>query len=420
MTTLVLGAGVIGVTSAYYLARNGHKVTVIDRQPGPALETSFANGGQISASHTEPWANPANVPKIIKWLGRDDAPLKFRLKADPALWSWCLRFLVNCTTGRADINAERMLRLALYSRDMLTALRHDTAIEYDQLSTGILHIYRDKKALGAASARARLMNDLGLDRTPYDVEACQALEPALKTAAESGLISGGIFTPGDESGDAHTFTTALAGLAEKKGVRFQYNCQINSLIVKDGRIQGVQTTQGDFEATSCIVALGSYSPLLLKPLGLTLPVYPAKGYSVTLDVGDTHDAPFVSLIQDELKLVYSRLGGRLRIAGMAEIDGYNTRIEEQRARQILKAALTLFPNCPHSESNEFWAGLRPKTPDSVPVIGKTTIDNLYLNTGHGTLGWTMACGSAKILADLVSGNEPEISLDGLAISRFGQ
>ena len=420
MTTLVLGAGVIGGTSAYYLARAGHEVVVIDRQPGPALETSFANGGQISASHTEPWASPSNFPEIIKWLGRDDAPLKFRLKADPALWSWCLRFLVNCTKGRADINTERMLRLALYSRDLLADLRHDTGIEYDQLSTGILHIYRDKKVFDAASARVRMMNDLGLDRSLLDVEACLALEPALKTAADNDLIRGGIFTPGDESGDAHTFTTALAGLAEKMGVQFQYNTRITGLIVKDGCIKAIQTTQGEFEATSCVVALGSYSPLLLKPLGITLPVYPAKGYSVTLDVGDSPDAPFVSLIQDELKLVYSRLGKRLRIAGTAEIAGYNTQVDDQRARQILKAALTLFPNSPSCQSGEFWAGLRPKTPDSVPIIGKTTIDNLYLNTGHGTLGWTMACGSAKILADLVSGNEPDISLDGLAISRFGQ
>ncbi|MBC8267642.1 MAG: D-amino acid dehydrogenase [Rhodospirillaceae bacterium] len=420
MTTLVLGAGVIGVTSAYYLARAGHKVVVIDRQPGPALETSFANGGQISASHTEPWASPSNVPNIIKWLGRDDAPLKFRLKADPALWSWCIRFIANCTKGRADINTERMLRLALYSRDLLADLRHDTGIEYDQLSTGILHIYRDKKALAAARERMILMNDLGLDRTLLDVESCQALEPALKTAAQNGLISGGIFTPGDESGDAHTFTTALAGMAEKMGVQFRYNCRINDLVVKDGRVKAAQTNQGDFDATSCVVALGSYSPLLLKPLGISLPVYPAKGYSVTLDVGDSPDAPFVSLIQDELKLVYSRLGGRLRIAGTAEIAGYDTQVDDQRARQILKAALTLFPDSPRTESGEFWAGLRPKTPDSVPIIGKTTIENLHLNTGHGTLGWTMACGSAKVLADLVSGNEPEISLDGLGINRFGK
>ncbi|NQU55736.1 MAG: D-amino acid dehydrogenase [Rhodospirillales bacterium] len=418
MTTLVLGAGVIGVTTAYYLARAGHKVVVIERQPGPALETSFANGGQISPCHSAPWASPATLPKIIKWLGRDDAPLKFRLKADPALWSWCLRFLANCTKGRAAINTERMLRLALYSRDTLAALRLDTAIQYDQLSKGILHIYQDERELAATRHRVQAMNDLGLERTPLDVAACLALEPALETAARGGLLSGGIFTPGDESGDAHTFTAALADLAAEMGVEFRYDCPVNRLMVKGSQIRGVETAQGVFQAKACVVALGSYSPLLLKPLGITLPVYPAKGYSVTLDVGDSPKAPFVSLIQDELKLVYSRLGRRLRIAGTAEIAGYNTEIDDNRARQILKAALTLFPDCPQPGEAEFWAGLRPKTPDSVPVIGKTGINNLYLNTGHGTLGWTMACGSGKVLADLISGNEPEISLDGLEIDRF--
>jgi D-amino-acid dehydrogenase len=417
MTTLVLGAGVIGVTSAYYLAKAGHKVVVIERQPGPALETSFANGGQISASNTEPWANPANLSKIITWLGRD-APFKLRLNANPALWTWCLRFLANCTKDRADINTERMLRLALYSRDMLAALRRDTCIEYDQLSTGILHIYRDQKILDAASERARVMNEMGLASSPLDVEACLALEPALKTAIETNLINGGIFTPGDESGDAHTFTKALAGLAEKMGVQFHYNCQINNLIVKDGGIKAVQTNQGEFKAMCCVVALGSYSPLLLKPLGIILPVYPAKGYSVTFNVGDSSDAPFVSMVQDELKLVYSRLGGRLRVAGTAEINDYNTQIDDQRARHILNAVLALFPNSPNSKRGEFWAGLRPKTPDSVPIIGKTSVDNLYLNTGHGSLGWTMACGSAMVIADLLSEKEPEINLKGLGINRF--
>jgi len=419
MTTLILGAGVIGVTSAYYLACAGHKVVVVERQPGPALETSFANGGQISACHTEPWATPANVPNIIKWLGRDDAPLKFRLKADPALWAWCLRFLINCTNGRASINAERMLRLALYSRDVLANLRRDTGIQYDHLSKGIIHIYRDKHILQAAAKRMQAMKGLGLDRQLLDVAACLALEPALKTAADDGLISGGIFTPGDESGDAHTFTSALADLAARMGVEFRYDCKIDHLMVENGRFTGVETSQGVHEAESCIVALGSYSPLLLKPLGLNLPVYPAKGYSVTLDVGDSAKAPFVGLIQDELKLVYSRLGGRLRIAGTAEIAGHNTDIDDTRAQHILKAALTLFPDCPAQDEVEFWAGLRPNTPDSVPVLGRTNIDNLYLNTGHGTLGWTMACGSGKVMADVISGRQPEIDLDGLAINRFG-
>ena len=418
MTTLVLGAGVIGVTTAYYLARTGHRVVVVERQPGPALETSFANGGQISACHTEPWATPATLPRIIKWLGRDDAPLKFRLKADPALFSWCLKFLLNCTEARTLKNMERMLRIALYSRDSLDELRLDTAIEYDQLSNGILHIYLDPKELTAASKQAEAMNQLGLDWRLMDRQACVALEPALKTAVNNSRICGGLFTPGDESGDAHTFTKALANMALNLGVDFQYDTTINRLLVKDGQFAGIDTDKGIFEADSCVVAMGSFSPLLLKPHGINLPVYPAKGYSVTLPLTKDVTAPSVSLIQDEMKLVYSRLGDRLRIAGTAEIAGYDDRIDEKRARNIMRAALELFPDIPEPEDPGFWAGLRPKTPDSVPVIGPTKIDNLYLNTGHGTLGWTMACGSGRILADLISGVEPDIPINGLKIDRF--
>jgi D-amino-acid dehydrogenase len=418
MTTLILGAGVIGVTTAYYLAKAGHKVVVAERQPGPALETSFANGGQISACHTEPWATPDTLPKIIKWLGRDDAPLKFRLKADPALLSWCVRFLVNCTRTRAVTNAERMLRVALYSRDCLAELRQETNVQYDQLSHGILHVYRDTRELAVAAGRIQVMNDHGLTRHALDADACVAREPALETAKNNGQLCGGIYTPGDESGDAHAFTQALAKLAASMGVEFHYDCPINRLIVKDGHFKGVDTRKGVIEADSCIVALGSYSPLLLRPLGINLPIYPAKGYSVTLDVGDSKKAPDVSLIQDELKLVYSRLGKRLRIAGTAEIAGYNDDINDQRADFILDAALALFPDCGAAESAEFWAGLRPKTPDSVPVLGPTKIDGLYLNTGHGTLGWTMACGSGRILADLIGQKTTEIDLCGLRLDRF--
>ena len=418
MTTLVLGAGVIGVTTAYYLAKAGHKVVVIERQPGPALETSFANGGQISACHTEPWATPATLPKILKWLGRDDAPLKFRLKADPALWSWCLQFLANCTPGRANINTERMLRIALYSREKLAELRTDTGIEYGQLSTGILHIYEDGREFDSAQRRAKAMNAMGLERHPLDAERCVEVEPALRTAQSKDLISGGIFTPGDESGDAHAFTTALAALAADAGVTFHYNCPVKRLIVKDGAFKGIETNEGVIEGKSGVVALGCYSPLLLKPLGIHLPIYPAKGYSVTLPIANEGKAPSVSLIQDELKLVYSRLGNELRVAGTAEIAGYNTDIDEKRAKFIEQAARTLFPETFDAGSAEYWAGLRPKTPDSVPVLGPTTIDNLYLNTGHGTLGWTMACGSGKILADLISGQRPEVDLNGLRMDRF--
>lgn len=418
MTTLVLGAGVTGITTAYYLAKAGHKVTVIERQPGAALETSFANGGQISACHTEPWATPATLIKIIKWLGSNNAPLKFRLTRDPKLWSWCARFLLNCTDTRALVNMERMLRIALYSRDQLSKLKKDTGITYDQLNKGILHIYKNPKEQVAAIKRVQLMNDLGLVRHVLDEAGCVALEPALESAIDNHLISGGIFTPDDESGNTYSFSKALAKLCINLGVEFQYNNPIKRLIVKDGCFKGLETEENTFESESCVVALGSYSPLVLTPLGINLPVYPVKGYSVTLPVTNLKKAPRVSLIQDELKLVYSRLGNRLRVAGMGEIAGYNLNVDEVRSKSILKSALALFPDCSKQEMAEFWSGLRPQTPDSVPVLGPTKIDNLYLNTGHSTLGWTMACGSGKILADLISGKDLEIDLNGLEISRF--
>ncbi len=418
MTTLVLGAGVTGITTAYYLAKAGQKVTVIDRQPGVAMETSFANGGQVSASHAEPWASPATLLKILKWLWRDDAPLKFRLRGDPELWSWCVRFLSNCSKSQALINTERMLRVALYSRKQLNKLKKETGIDYDQLNKGILHFYRDPKELAAASGRIQAMIDLGLERRLVDTDTCIELEPALKSAAENNLIRGGIFTPGDESGNTHAFCIALAELCVKMGVKFYYDSPIKRLIIKNGTFREVETKTDTFEAENCVVALGSYSPLLLKPLGINLPVYPVKGYSITLPVTNQEAAPQVSLIQDELKLVYSRFGSRLRVAGMAEIAGYDTTIDKVRSQLVLSSALTLFPDCCNREIAEFWSGLRPQTPDSVPVLGTTKINNLFLNTGHSTLGWTMACGSGKILADLITSQELEVDLKGLEISRF--
>jgi len=417
-TALVLGAGVIGVTTAYTLARAGLNVTVIDRQPGPGLETSYANGGQISACHTEPWAGPSTIPRILKWLGRADAPLAFRLKTDPAMWSWCLKFIANCNERALAINMERMLRVALLSRDALIAVRAETGIEYDQLSTGILHIYENSDDYEQALRRADEMNELGLFRKPMTPQGCGDLEPALKSAQSRGLLAGGIYTPEDESGDAYAFTAKLAGIAERMGVKFHYGQSIDKLLTRGRRIDGVLCGDQSFGAAHYVMALGSYSPLLLKPLGIRVPIYPAKGYSATLPLDDAAKAPTVSLIQDEKKLVYSRLGNRLRIAGTAEIRGYDTSLDQRRAGLIVDAALELFPGAGRAERAELWTGLRPTTPDSVPVIGRTPYDNLILNTGHGTLGWTMACGSARIVTDLVLGRVPEIAIDGLDSGRF--
>lgn len=416
MRVTVLGAGVIGVATAYYLARAGHEVTVVDRQPGPALETSFANGGQISANHVTPWATPATPWKTLKWLGRTDAPLLFHLRADPALWAWSVRFLANCTSRRMRINIDRALRLALYSRSELAKLRSETGIRYDALTRGILHIFRNVRDYREALPQVDLMNRLGCVRRVVSVDECVDLEPAL--AGVGDQLVGGIFSPDDESGDAYAFTVQLAEICAGLGVDFRYGVRIEGLVVDGWRIDGVETDAGIIGGDAFVVALGSYSPHLVKGLAITLPVYPAKGYSVTLTVVDESRAPMVSLIDDEFKMVYSRLGDRLRIAGTAEFAGYDTTVTEIRASFILDKTLGLFPGCGDPDKAEFWAGLRPSTPDGVPVIGGTRYPNLFLNTGHGTLGWTMACGSGRVLADIIDGGPPEIPIDGLGIERF--
>jgi D-amino-acid dehydrogenase len=416
MTVVVIGAGVIGVTTAYYLARDGADVTVIDRQPGAGLETSYANGGQISANHAAPWAGPKTPWKALKWLGRTDAPLLFRARWDPALFAWLARFLGNCTEAAVRRNIERALSLALYSRRQLVMLRAEAGLHYDELSRGILHIFRQPAEWRDALPQVELMNRLGCIRRPVDAAECVAIEPAL--AAISTDLIGGVFSPDDESGDAHAFTRGLARIAAERGVDFRYGTKVLSLAAVGDRIKAVETDQGRLTGDAFVLTAGSYSPLLLKPLGIALPVYPAKGYSVTIPVGGGHIAPTVPLIEDEFKMVYARLGDRLRIAGTAEFAGYDTSIDVRRARFLLDTALDLFPRCGDVARAEFWAGLRPSTPDGVPVLGATRIPNLFLNTGHGTLGWTMACGSGRLVADLIAGRPLEIPLHGLGIDRF--
>jgi len=420
MRALVLGAGVIGVTTAYWLARAGHAVVVLDRQPGPGLETSFANGGQISASHADPWAGPATPLKALKWLGREDAPLIVRPRLDFAMFGWCLRFLGNCTAARNRVNTERILRVAVYSRRCLAEIRAATGIQYDQAERGILHVYSDPKEFKAAVPKAALMTQYGCTREVLDVEGCVAREPAL--AESRHRLVGGTYSPDDESGDAYKFTAGLADICKAMGVRFRYRTRVRRLIASGNHLIGVVTDGGtlnDDDYDLFVLAMGSDTPLLLRPLGVRLPVYPAKGYSVTLPTEGYGGAPRVAIIDDEHKIVYSRLGERLRVAGTAELAGYDTRVRERRSRAILKAAMALFPRCGDPARAEFWAGLRPTTPDSTPVIGRTRFDNVLINTGHGTLGWTMGAGSGRLIADLASGKIPDIDLDGLGIERFG-
>jgi len=410
MRVIVLGAGLLGVTSAYYLQQQGHEVTVIDRQATPGAETSFANGGQISVSHAEPWANPRAPLKALKWMLREDAPLLWRLRADPAQWVWGLRFLRECTTARARSNLGAIVRLGLYSRSALQALRRELALEYEHLERGILHFYTDRREFDHALPQAALMREYGCDRVPKTAGECVAIEPALGAARTP--IVGGTYTAGDESGDARRFTEALARRAAGRGVRFRYGEAVTALACDGGRLSGVRLASGELVAADItVLALGSYSPLLLKPLGISLPVYPAKGYSATLEIPDDTLAPTVSLTDDGHKIVISRLGRFLRVAGTAEFTGYDTSLNPARCAALLRRTREVFPSLAKLERVEYWAGLRPSTPGNVPLISDMSaagLAGLWLNTGHGTLGWTLACGSAQLLANLVAGRDPGI------------
>jgi D-amino-acid dehydrogenase len=411
MKVIILGAGVIGVASAWYLQRAGHDVTVLERNAGPACETSFANGGQISVSHAEPWANPSAPWKVLKWLGRDDAPLLFRLRADPAQWRWMLRFMLECSAGRSRANMIQLLNLGTHSRACLQELRAELGLQYDQRSAGILHFYTDPREFDAAIEPARIMRELGCERRVIDRDEVLRIEPAMRSAAQR--IVGATYTSEDESGDVHQFTTALARHAQQAGVRFRYGVRVQALQGREGTVDGVEFAgeQGGYaslEADAVVVAMGAHSTALVAPWGLRLPVYPAKGYSATLPVLDDALAPSVSLTDDEHKLVFSRLGNRLRIAGTAELAGFGLALNRKRCEAIVKRTLDIFPGFSRPELASFWAGLRPATPSNVPLIGPSRVRGLYLNTGHGTLGWTHACGSGQALAELMSGRRPEL------------
>lgn len=413
MHVAVLGAGVIGTTTAWYLREAGHDVTVVERRGGPAEETSFANGGQISVSHAEPWASPGAPVQLLRWLFRPDAPLRFRPRLDPHQWAWGLRFLRECRRNRYARNLETVVRLGLHSRTCLADLRERTGIAYHQRREGILHFYTNRNVYAGAHEPAARMRALGCEREVIDVAEAVAREPAL--AQVQPELEGATWTPGDESGDAHVFTTGLAAIAEAQGVRFLFDTHVMGLETRGSAVTGVRLNQAgaftSLAADAVVVALGSFSAPLLRPLGLNLPVYPARGYSVTVPVRDPECAYTVSLIDDEYKLVYSRLGDELRVAGMAEIDGWRQDIDPARCRQILDRLAHCFPGAGHWDQARFWAGLRPTTPSSVPFVGTTPWQGLYLNTGHGTLGWTNACGSAALLRDRLAGEAAGLELD---------
>ena len=405
MKIIVLGAGVVGVASAWYLAAAGHEVTVIERRDASGLEASFANGGQIAAGHAEPWAKPSVVPKILRWLGREDAPLLFRPRASWAQWAWGLRFLYECLPGRFERHSRTLAGLAGYSRECLRALRGELGLRYDHLERGILRFAtnpRDFESMArhASAARQELKS----------AAECLTLEPALRYSNDP--VVGGVYDPKDESGDACRFTQELARIAASGGVAFRFGTATEAIeaagdAVSAIRLEGAERATAD----AYVVSLGSYSPLLLAPLGIRIPVYPLKGYSITLPLGPAElaAAPTVSLTDEAFKIVISRLGSRLRAAGTAELTGYDTTVNPARCAAIARRIRDLFPALGGITTVENWSGLRPATPNNVPVIGRTKFRNLYLNTGHGTLGWTLACGSGSVLADLISARRPQIA-----------
>jgi D-amino-acid dehydrogenase len=416
LKVLVLGAGVVGITSAYYLAQAGHEVEVIDRQDGAGLETSFANAGQVSPGYSSPWAAPGIPFKALKWLMMRHRPFVIWPRADARLGWWLAQMLANCTEPAYHINKVRMVRLAEYSRDVLRALRADTGIEYDHRERGTLQLFRTQKQLDHIHSDTAVLDEFTVPYDILDPAGCIATEPALARVQEKFV--GGLRLPGDETGDAHVFTQRLAKIAEQRGVRFRYGVRIGRLLMEGGKLSGVDTDQGVVTADRYVVALGSYSPALLWPLGIRLPVYPVKGYSLTLPITDEPAAPVSTVMDETYKIAITRLGDRIRVGGTAELVGFSQRLRAPRRRTLEHSVHDLFPDGGDLKQAKFWSGLRPMTPDGTPIVGATSLPNLFTNTGHGTLGWTMSCGSGRVLADLVSGRAPDIEAHDLAISRY--
>ncbi|CAE6691724.1 D-amino acid dehydrogenase [Paraburkholderia nemoris] len=415
MRVVVLGSGVVGVTSAYYLARAGHEVTVIDREAGPALETSFANAGQISPGYASPWAAPGVPLKAVKWMFQKHAPLAIRLDGTQFQLQWMWQMLQNCTSARYAVNKGRMVRLAEYSRDCLQALRAETGIQYEGRTGGTLQVFRTQQQFDGAAKDIAVLQEANV---PYELlsaaELAQA-EPAL--AAVSHKLTGGLRLPGDETGDCQMFTTRLAAMAEQLGVKFRYNTPIDSLTMAGDRIAGVQCGDELVRADSFVVALGSYSTKFLSGL-VKIPVYPLKGYSITAPIVNEASAPISTVLDETYKIAITRFDDRIRVGGMAEIVGFDKSLREARRETLELCVNDLFPGGGDTSKATFWTGLRPMTPDGTPIVGRTPVPNLFLNTGHGTLGWTMSCGSGQLLADVMSSKQPAIKADDLSVHRY--
>jgi D-amino-acid dehydrogenase len=415
-SVLVLGSGVIGTSIAYYAARAGHEVTVVDRQPGPALETSFANAGEVSPGYSSPWAGPGVPLKAIQWMMMRHSPLVIWPLLDPAMWRWGLRMLANCTEKAYALNKSRMVPIAEYSRDCLKALRAETGIAYDDRALGTLQLFRTQKQLDGTAKDIEVLKQYGVPYELLDHAGFVKVEPALHLTQDKFV--GALRLPGDETGDCQLFTTRLAEMATALGVRFLFDTRIDA-IEHDGRqVTGVRTGAGLLAADRYVAALGSFTPQMVRPLGLDLPVYPIKGYSITVPITNPRGAPESTVMDETHKVAVTRLGDRIRVGGTAEIAGYSLALREARRETLTHVVTDLFPTGGDVSKASFWCGLRPMTPDGTPLVGPTAVPNLLLATGHGTLGWTMAAGTGRVITDLISGRQPEISLAGLTLDRY--
>ncbi len=415
MHVLVLGSGVIGVASAYYLAKQGAQVTVLDRQSGPAEETSFGNAGQISPGYSTPWAAPGIPFKAVKWMFQHHAPLAINI--DGSMWQlqWMAQMLKNCNPNSYAINKERMTRVAEYSRDCLRELRKETDIHYEHRSKGTLQVFRNEAQLEAVQRDIQVLKECGVSYELLDADNLAKVEPALAHVKDK--LVGGLHLPNDETGDCYLFTNALAKAAQDLGVDFQFNRNVEKLIVEGDEIKGVLVDDQIIKADRYVLAFGSYSRDFLRPLALDLPVYPVKGYSLTLPITHPEFAPQSTVLDETYKIAITRFDQRIRVGGMAELSGFNLGLKQTRRQTLEMVTQDLFPGGDLAQAS-FWTGLRPMTPDSTPIIGATRYKNLFLNTGHGTLGWTMACGSGKLISDIVLRHQPDISTDGLSLQRY--
>ncbi|SEK19488.1 D-amino-acid dehydrogenase [Atopomonas hussainii] len=416
MRVLVLGSGVIGTTSAYYLARAGFEVVVVDRQPGSALETSYANAGQISPGYASPWAAPGIPLKAMKWLLQKHAPLAIKLTGNPDQYTWMLQMLRNCTASRYAVNKERMVRLAEYSRDCLDELRTETGIHYEGRTLGTTQLFRTQAQLDGAAKDIAVLERSGVPFEVLDRAGIARVEPALAGVADK--LAGALRLPNDQTGDCQMFTRELTELCRAMGVEFRFGQHVQRLESDGDSISGVWIDGQLEKADRYVLAMGSYTPALVKSLGIKAPVYPLKGYSLTVPIVDASMAPTSTILDESYKVAITRFDNRIRVGGMAEIAGHDLSLNPRRRETLEMVTRDLYPAGGDLRQAEFWTGLRPATPDGTPIVGATKLRNLFLNTGHGTLGWTMACGSGRLLADQIAGRRPQISAEGLDISRY--